>query len=67
MENSWSRRMLHSAFMIIYLPLVLWVPAVSKPIELALRRITKEKGVENSWLAWVWQTAICPPTFATVV
>ena len=42
--NSWSRRMRHSAFVIIYFPLMLWVPAVPEPIDLALHRITKEEA-----------------------
>ena len=42
--NSWSRRMRHSAFVIIYFPLMLWVPTVPEPIDLALLRITKEEA-----------------------
>ena len=49
--NGWSQRMRHSAFVITYFPLMLWVPAVPEPIELALHRITKKKGVRNNWLA----------------
>lgn len=36
-ENSWLLWMPHSALMIMYLPLTLWVPSVPRPIVLTLR------------------------------